>query len=295
MAVRRIQGLSGPLSLQSVSVETGGRRSPNRVFAAFVTGAALFVAGAATLQSGGAGAAAGRSGFFTFLSTALGGPAEVSGTRPVEMPIEPTRARKAAKHNHLAATPLATRRPVCVRLCDGYFFPLAAAAHSSATDEQAACSDQCPDASTALYFLPAGSDKIEDASAASGGRYMALAMALRYRTGHVDACSCHTTIAQTMPYWEDPTLRKGDAVMTANGFMVYRGASGSRLARGNFTRLASAALPRDRRAELSAIERVSVLASRTADRPQIAAVMPSARAGGVNEIRFLSRQASATN
>lgn len=296
MADRRIQGQSGPISLASVSADTGGRRSRNRVFAAFVTGAALFVAGAAILQSGGAAGAAGsRSGFLAFLSSALGRSPKVSETQPVEMPVEPTRARKASKHNHFEATSLATRRPVCVRLCDGYFFPLAAAAHSSTAGEQAVCSDQCPDASTALYFLPPGSDKIEDASATSGGRYMALAMALRYRTGHVDACSCNNTIARTTPYWEDPTLRKGDAVMTANGFMVYRGVSGSRLARGNFTRLASASLPKDRRAELTAIERVSVLAAHTADRPQIAAIMPSARTGGVNEIRFLSRQASATN
>ena len=142
MAVRRIQGLSGPVSLQSVSVETDGRRSPKRVFAAFVTGAALF-AGAVALQSGGAaGAAGGRSGFLGFLAGALSGPAEVSVTQPVETSIEPPRTRKAAKYNHVAATPLATRRAVCVRLCDGSFFPLAAAAHSSAASDQAACSDQ---------------------------------------------------------------------------------------------------------------------------------------------------------
>lgn len=294
MADRLIQGLSKPVSLGDLSFETAEPRRPRRVFAAFMTGAALFVAGAVVLQSDGAGAAGGRPGFLAFLSSAFGGRAAESPPQLVEMTIDPSAPAKPVKHKRLAAAPMSARRPVCVRTCDGYFFPLSAAAQANSADDQAACSDQCPDAPTALYFLPPGSDRIEDASSASGGRYTALPAALRYRTSRVDACTCHATVARATPYWQDATLRKGDAVMTASGFMVYRGSGGAQLARENFTRLAAASMPKDRRAELKAIERVSILPERDADRPQIAAAGPSARPR-VNEIRFVERSASATN
>lgn len=296
MADRLIPGLSKSVSLQSLTFEVGHAPRPRRVFAAFMTGAALFAAGWVGLQSESAGAAGGRTGFLSFLTTVLGAePVQENAPRLVETPIEPTARSKHVKRRSPAATRVQARRPVCVRLCDGYFFPLATARRAGVANDQAACSDQCPDASTALYFLPSGSDRIEDASSARGERYTALATALRYRSTGVDACTCHATVARATPYWRDPTLRKGDAVMTPSGFMVYRGGSVSRFARENFTRLAAASLPRDRRAELTAIERVSVLTGRADERPQIAVAAPSARTSGVNEIRFVERTASATN
>jgi hypothetical protein len=283
-------------ALASLSFETAGSRRRRRAAAAFATGAALFAVGCVALQADSAAATGGRPGFLAFLASAFGArPLEPNPPQLVEIPIDPTPAVKRAKRKPLAATPLASRRPVCVRLCDGFFFPLAGSGRAGPADEQAACASQCPDASTALYFLPAGSDKIEEAYSESGARYMALASALRYRTTNDRACACHETIARTTPYWQDPTLRKGDAVMTASGFMVYRGGPHAPSGAANFTRLADAAMPRDRRAELAAIERVSLTPTRVVVRPQIAAASASPKLGAANEIRFVGAATAATN
>ena len=69
---------------------------------------------------------------------------------------------------------LGSRSAVCVRLCDGFYFPSVV---SSGGDE--ACASQCPDAPTAFYSMPAGSDKIDDAVSLTGAPYSALPVANR--------------------------------------------------------------------------------------------------------------------
>jgi len=290
VADRLLQGWSKSAPPPSM-VDAGARRR-KRALAAFATGAALFAVGWIALQSEQAGAAGDPPGFLGFLSGVLNG-RQIDATRLVEMPIEPE-APRPAKHKVVATSPLASRRPVCVRLCDGYFFPAGVSERGSQADQQANCSALCPGATTSLYYLPPGSDRIEDASSSSGQRYTALPAALRYRTTNDHACTCQATAAQT-PYWRDPTLRKGDAVMTADGFMIYQGAPHSPFGHANFTRLAATSMPQARRAALTAIERVSVLTVRETARPQIMAAAPSAKAGGANEIRFVGKPASVTN
>lgn len=286
MTDRRIPGLAQGLRPARFAFETTGERRRRRAFAAFATGAALFAAGWVGFQSDLAGAAGGGRNPLSFLSGVFG----ASEARIVEIPLDPDASAKPAKRRRAAGTSFASRRPVCVRLCDGFFFPVSAPPGGV----EAACADLCPDAAAALYFLPPGSDRIEDAVSTGGARYSALPAALRYRTERVAACACHAEIAQTPPYWRDPTLRKGDAVMTASGFMIYRGGASSPDGRANFTRLAAAQLPRERRAVLAALERASVSPD-AIDRPRIAAATPIVRTGGGNEIRFLTAPASATN
>ena len=181
-----------------------------------------------------------------------------------------------------------------MRLCDGYFFPLSVAGTNSGEDQEA-CSNLCPGAATALYSLAPGSDRIEDAATATGARYMSLDGALRYRTVQNAACTCRTTVAQTRPYWEDPTLRKGDVVATASGFQAYRGDAASPFARANLVSIDQATMPSARRAELATLELAIVPSAEDAQRPQIVAAGPSPKAGGANEIRFAERLSGTTN
>ena len=141
-------------------------------------------------------------------------------------------------------------QPVCVRLCDGAFFPVS-------TGEEATCAALCPDAPTALYREQAGSDKIEDAVSQSGAPYTALPVALRYRTTLDNTCTCHRSGAQQYPVAQDPTLRKGDYVMTPNGIVMFAGAKNAPHAPSEFTALAAAAVPQAQRATLTEIERAS--------------------------------------
>jgi len=297
MAGRSMAGSPKSVDVCGVSFESAASRRRRRALAAFMTGAALFAASCVALQSdiagargGGHGGHGGR-GLFATLSAVLAPP-------PEEIPIDSTRQAKRAPRVMSGLSGLVSRHPVCVRLCDGFFFPISSfSGRGPIASEEANCAALCPDAPAALYFLPAGSDKIEDAVSANGQRYTALPVSLRYRTALDSACACRRAIEQNPPYWQDPTLRKGDAVMTADGIMVFDGAGHSPFKRGDFTALASAVMPGDRRATLMAIERVSARAPSGADRLRIAAATtrPSGRSRGANEIRSGAPLVSTTN
>jgi hypothetical protein len=137
---------------------------------------------------------------------------------------------------------------VCVRLCDGYFFPSNAASGGDAT-----CAAQCPDAPSALYREPAGSDSIEDAISTTGASYTALPAAGRFRTVSDSACTCHReAVSYSKRILHDPTLRKGDMVMTPKGIVVYEGSDSSAIRWADFVDVAKSRLaPSAMRADLS--------------------------------------------
>jgi hypothetical protein len=291
-----IAGLSKSVDASGPSFETTGPRR-RRAFAAFVTGAALFAAGWLALQSNVAGAADDRRSILAALSAALD-PARVAGGKAsalVEIPIDPSGPPQSRKRAGASVTKSGSRRPVCVRLCDGFFFPVASFSGSAEiASEEATCAGICPDAPVALYFLPAGSDKIEGATSTSGERYTALPASLRYRTTRDGACACRRAIAQNPSVWQDLTLRSGDAVTTSGGIVVFRGAGRSPYARDDFMPLAAASMPSDRRATLMALENAGAPATR-ADRWIAAAARSNVEPGDANEIRFAEPPTSATN
>jgi hypothetical protein len=142
-----------------------------------------------------------------------------------------------------------------VRLCDGFFFPSA-----TRSGGDGACAAQCPDAPTARYTEPAGSDSIEDAVSTRGALYSALPVANRYRTTLDETCRCHRSLARSYSAssLNDPTLRKGDVVTTPRGFVVFQGAKTRSIAASDFVALSQArSLPEDLRAALVAMERAS--------------------------------------
>jgi hypothetical protein len=157
-------------------------------------------------------------------------------------------------------------RSYCVRECDGYFFPVGLYSSSSDTaSHQRACGRLCPGARATLYVMRGGSDKIEDAVAArGGGAYSRLLAALQRKgDGEKDKeCSCHSGRANNENAIEaiylDPTLRRGDAVMTAHGVEVFRGASRYPYSKNDFRPLArSPDLDEPIRRRLAALERAS--------------------------------------
>ncbi|MBV9114266.1 MAG: DUF2865 domain-containing protein [Hyphomicrobiales bacterium] len=80
-------------------------------------------------------------------------------------------------------------KPVCVRLCDGYFFPLASVGSRGGVDAAQMCQAQCPGADTEAFSMGAGDD-IEHAVGEGGKAYMELENALRYQKATVPGCSC---------------------------------------------------------------------------------------------------------
>jgi hypothetical protein len=227
----------------------GGTRNTarRRPSAAFVAAVAILLAGALPLASG---IASGRGGGKIW---APWDPApDVAATTSVDVPtdLKPKDAR-------------ANGRAVCVRLCDGFFFP---SATSSGGDE--ACAAQCPDAPTVRYTEPVGSDRIEDAVSTRGALYSALPVANRYQTTLDNTCRCRRSPTRdySASLLNDPTLRKGDVVMTPKGFVVFQGAKTRSITSSDFVALSQApSLPKDFRAALVAMERAD------ASQPQVGA------------------------
>ncbi len=80
-------------------------------------------------------------------------------------------------------------KPVCVRLCDGFFFPLASVGNRGGVDAAQMCQAQCPGADTEAFSMGTGDD-IEHAVGEGGKSYMELENALRYQKATVPGCSC---------------------------------------------------------------------------------------------------------
>lgn len=80
---------------------------------------------------------------------------------------------------------------VCVRKCDGYYFPLTPAMSGARTNElRELCQASCPNAETALYSRSPSAEISNAVSADSGDRYENLPNALKYTKKLEPACSC---------------------------------------------------------------------------------------------------------
>ena len=134
------------------------------------------------------------------------------------------------------------RQAFCVRSCDGRYFPVAGSDQAS---RAASCNDFCPAADTEIAY---GSD-IDHAVTTSGKPYSKLPNAFRYRNEIVAGCSCNGKDQfglAPVGIEEDPTLRKGDLVASANGLMAAGRGADRRGASLNFSPVAKSALARDR-------------------------------------------------
>jgi hypothetical protein len=155
------------------------------------------------------------------------------------------------------------KRSVCVRLCDGFYFPIGAVNNSGDVEgHDALCSSLCPGAPTKLFVVPSGSEKMEDAVAVRDNKpYTALPVAFRH-TGTADkTCACRGADqphAKLVSLLKDFTLRSGDSVMTDKGFRVFKGSENWPYKQRDFVRLANShELTKDKKGALSVIERAT--------------------------------------
>ncbi|MGH6673365.1 MAG: DUF2865 domain-containing protein [Xanthobacteraceae bacterium] len=115
--------------------------------------------------------------------------------------------------------PAGTYRTVCVRTCDGYYFPMSYSTVPSRfpTDAQA-CQRQCPGAQVSLYTYRNPGESVEQAVSVDGAPYTALPNAFRYRKELVQGCTCRPpgdSWAQALRNADDSdTLESGDIVVT---------------------------------------------------------------------------------
>lgn len=86
---------------------------------------------------------------------------------------------------------VATYRTLCVRLCDGYYFPVSFSTLPSHFAQDAeACSSRCA-APTELYYYPNPGGAVDQSVALTTQEpYTKLRVAFRYRKEYVNGCSC---------------------------------------------------------------------------------------------------------
>lgn len=112
-----------------------------------------------------------------------------------------------------------TFRTVCVRTCDGFYFPIS---YSTSPDhfreDEQACQRMCPAADVALYTYHNPGEEMAQAVSLNGRLYTELPTAFQYRKALSAACSCRRpgeSWAQTLKsVGPDDTVVPGDVVVT---------------------------------------------------------------------------------
>ena len=116
--------------------------------------------------------------------------------------------------------PSSTYRTVCVRTCDGAYFPISfATVPARFPDDERACKAQCPAADASLYAYRNPGEDINQAVSTSGQPYTALPNAFRFRTEFNPSCSCKApgqTWADALKSIDDKTTaeQQGDIIVT---------------------------------------------------------------------------------
>ncbi|MDC9701426.1 MAG: DUF2865 domain-containing protein [Alphaproteobacteria bacterium] len=104
-------------------------------------------------------------------------------------------------------------KTVCVRRCDGYYFPISFATipeYFNQDDQN--CQKMCPGAKSELYIYKNPGESIEDAiSSASGETYLSHPKAFVHHERYVQKCSCEAEIISpneiNLPEKKDLTIR----------------------------------------------------------------------------------------
>ena len=115
--------------------------------------------------------------------------------------------------------PSGTYHTVCVRACDGYYFPISySTVPSRFADDARSCQRLCPAAEAELYSFRNPGEDMEQAISVSGQPYTALPNAFRYRKEIIAGCSCRRpgqSWADALKNADDSsTLASGDIVVT---------------------------------------------------------------------------------
>ena len=109
-------------------------------------------------------------------------------------------------------------RTLCVRTCDGFFFPISFATGPNrfGEDEQT-CQRLCPAAETMLFAHRNPGEEVEQAVSTNGTPYTQLPNAFKYRQSFNAQCSCRASgqsWAEALGVERDETLQRGDILVT---------------------------------------------------------------------------------
>jgi len=110
-----------------------------------------------------------------------------------------------------------TFRTVCVRTCDGFFFPISySTVPGKFADDEKVCQAMCPASEVALYSHRNPGQDVSQAVSTSGRAYSELPNAFAYRKAFNPSCSCKAsgqTWADALKHLDDPTVERGDVIV----------------------------------------------------------------------------------
>jgi uncharacterized protein DUF2865 len=115
--------------------------------------------------------------------------------------------------------PLAgTYRTLCVRTCDGYYFPISySTVPAKFGDDERLCQRLCPASEAVLYSHRNPGEDVSRAVSSSGKLYTELPTAFSYRKALNPSCSCRApgqSWAEALRQVDDQTIERGDIVVT---------------------------------------------------------------------------------
>lgn len=103
------------------------------------------------------------------------------------------RVRTWGEDNYFQGNLYGTYRTLCVRTCDGYYFPISFSTvpgHFAA--DQLTCQSMCPGAEVNLYVYHNPGEDPSQMVSIDGQPYSALPTAFRYRSEYDASCTCHS-------------------------------------------------------------------------------------------------------
>jgi hypothetical protein len=112
-----------------------------------------------------------------------------------------------------------TFRTICVRTCDGFYYPISFATSSDRfRDDEQTCQRMCPASEVTLYTYHNPGEEVAQAVSLNGRLYTELPTAFSYRKALNPACSCRrpgeSWAAALKVNGADDTVAPGDVVVT---------------------------------------------------------------------------------
>lgn len=108
-------------------------------------------------------------------------------------------------------------RTVCVRMCDGYYYPISySTSPGQFPEDERTCQASCPAAEAILFAHRNPGEDINQAVSQSGQLYTEIPNAFKYRTSFDNSCSCKRSgesWSQALKGIQDPTAAAGDIVV----------------------------------------------------------------------------------
>jgi hypothetical protein len=115
------------------------------------------------------------------------------------------------------AAPSGTYRTVCVRTCDGFYFPISfATVPSRFADDEKTCKSLCPASDASLFSYRNPGEDMNAAVSINGAPYSSSPNAFKYRTEFNPSCACKAA-GQT---WSDALKTIDDKSAAENGDII---------------------------------------------------------------------------